>query len=642
MNNIQDLKPFKRLCVTIGNLPTAYIESMSYYECITYLVNYLTREVVPTVNNNSEVVKELQSYVEHYFDNLDVQEEINNKLDEMAESGQLAEIIGQYIELNGVLAYNTVNDLKNAHNLVNGSFAKTSGYYSFNDGGGAYYKIRELNNTDVIDNYTLFGLTNFDNLVAELIPQFKMSVKQFGAKGDGLTDDTQALQNAIEFNTFGTLYFDKGSYLISTSLKTYIDNIKQCNIEMEKTTILKTNSNLDCLIELGGLGGNSESINLRHRYIKGGILDATNCESGIKINEGAMGILIEGIEIKSFNTYGIYVPKDSNNYSSDLSIISCYINGKGSEYNNYGIYFERPDNNLENLRLNALHTCIYAEAGGQFIINCHGLGVGNSNNWFNNTKFLHLKTSSLNEISNCYCDTLQTFIYNEDNSDFTLVDSVYYSYINNVNTKLFIIDSSYPRYIIKNCNFTLPTPSNKNQGLIFNNFNIQNCLNPQKTIIEDVIISNSQTLEDGDLILNTNKSYQPYWLDTSVTLDDTKWLKLGYITTGLTWNNILLNIEGYIFNLNFRLQRTESNTNLTQRTSYKINENVTLALGVKYINNDRGYNVYALYLKQDSGTALRTDITIKQINNSASFIPIKYELDDPSLETLIPDAQYQI
>ena len=124
MNNIQDLKPFKRICLTIGVLPTAYIESMSYYECITYLVNYLKNEVIPTVNNNSEVVKELQNYVTHYFDNLDVQEEINNKLDEMAENGELVEIISQYLEMSSLITYDSISSLKLSQNLINGSFEK--------------------------------------------------------------------------------------------------------------------------------------------------------------------------------------------------------------------------------------------------------------------------------------------------------------------------------------------------------------------------------------------------------------------------------------------------------------------------------------------------------------------------------------
>lgn len=40
-----------------------------------------------------QAFKDLKEYVENYFDNLDVQEEINNKLDEMYESGELALIL---------------------------------------------------------------------------------------------------------------------------------------------------------------------------------------------------------------------------------------------------------------------------------------------------------------------------------------------------------------------------------------------------------------------------------------------------------------------------------------------------------------------------------------------------------------------
>ena len=172
MNNIQDLKPFKRLCITIGNLPTAYIESMSYYECITYLVKYLTNEVIPTVNNNSEVVKELQDYVEHYFDNLDVQEEINNKLDDMAESGQLAEIIGEYINLSAVLGFNTITDMKNADNLIDGSFVKTYGLNNLNDGKGEFYKIRTLTVDDTVDEINILSLNTSDTLIAEKINNY--------------------------------------------------------------------------------------------------------------------------------------------------------------------------------------------------------------------------------------------------------------------------------------------------------------------------------------------------------------------------------------------------------------------------------------------------------------------------------------
>lgn len=99
---IQGLSPFKQFCCTIGNLPSSYLVSMTYEEQLLWLCDYLKNTVIPTVNNNAEAVAELQNlyvklknYVDNYFTSLDVQNEINNKLDEMATDGTLARIINQ-------------------------------------------------------------------------------------------------------------------------------------------------------------------------------------------------------------------------------------------------------------------------------------------------------------------------------------------------------------------------------------------------------------------------------------------------------------------------------------------------------------------------------------------------------------------
>ena len=54
----------KKLNITIGNLPTAYLESMSYYECITFLVNYIENNLVPVIEEISDKVKDLEDRVE--------------------------------------------------------------------------------------------------------------------------------------------------------------------------------------------------------------------------------------------------------------------------------------------------------------------------------------------------------------------------------------------------------------------------------------------------------------------------------------------------------------------------------------------------------------------------------------------------
>lgn len=125
----------------------------------------LTGEQVEQLTN---AFNELKAYIDNYFENLDVQDEIDNKLDEMAESGQLTDIIAQYLQLAGVLAYDTKTAMKNATNLVDGSIAKTLGNNTYSDGQGAFYKVRQIQNTDVVDDENIIAL-NEPNLVAEKI-----------------------------------------------------------------------------------------------------------------------------------------------------------------------------------------------------------------------------------------------------------------------------------------------------------------------------------------------------------------------------------------------------------------------------------------------------------------------------------------
>jgi len=103
---VQEVK-FPKFVNNLGIIPTSYKDSMDYYENLAWLCKYLEETVIPTINENGEAVEELQglyielnSYVTHYFDNLDVQEEINNKLDDMVESGELQTLLSeQYSDL---------------------------------------------------------------------------------------------------------------------------------------------------------------------------------------------------------------------------------------------------------------------------------------------------------------------------------------------------------------------------------------------------------------------------------------------------------------------------------------------------------------------------------------------------------------
>ena len=84
-----DPTPFRKLIMTIGELPTSFVDSMTYYECMAWLVNYIKTDVVPAVNNNAAALKEIQDW----FKNLDIDEELEKVIKQMIEDGTIYQML---------------------------------------------------------------------------------------------------------------------------------------------------------------------------------------------------------------------------------------------------------------------------------------------------------------------------------------------------------------------------------------------------------------------------------------------------------------------------------------------------------------------------------------------------------------------
>lgn len=247
---VQGLRPFTKFCCTIGNLPASYLAGMTYEEQLLWFCDYLQNTVIPTVNNNAEAVEELQnlyvelkSYVDNYFTDLNIQNEINNKLDEMAENGELQEIINLYVA-HAPYIFNTVSDLKSSTNLINGSVAMTKGYNIENDFGGAYYYI-----TNTLPN-NMYGVITLDNGLYALLNTTKPNLKMFGALEDNVTDQSQKISEAINYclvNKINTLEL-LGEYFVNSTISfSNIENLKICNGTIyvhEDDALLNTNFNI--------------------------------------------------------------------------------------------------------------------------------------------------------------------------------------------------------------------------------------------------------------------------------------------------------------------------------------------------------------------------------------------------------------
>lgn len=92
------LPPFKFFALQNFPFIEEDFDTIKNYELMCKIVEYIKKNIIPVIDEQSEEIDNLLNW----FNNLDVQEEVDNKLDEMAESGELADIINVQIfnELN--------------------------------------------------------------------------------------------------------------------------------------------------------------------------------------------------------------------------------------------------------------------------------------------------------------------------------------------------------------------------------------------------------------------------------------------------------------------------------------------------------------------------------------------------------------
>lgn len=148
-------------------------------------------------------------------------------------SGEVDEISDTYIK-----TFNSVEDAKN-NATENDKYIRTISYYANGNSGGALYAVKTTEPTSYYEEAN-------SGVYLEIIDP--VNVSQFGAKGDGITDDTSVIQNAI--NEMDVINFESGKTYVTANLlidsdnKTLIGNGCTLKTEDFKVGMLETDLNI--------------------------------------------------------------------------------------------------------------------------------------------------------------------------------------------------------------------------------------------------------------------------------------------------------------------------------------------------------------------------------------------------------------
>ena len=303
----QNIKPFRAWCQKV--LPLVYDDSLSYYELLCKVLDVLNKTALEVINLG-EAYDKLEDYVNHYFDNLDIQEEINNKLDEMFQNGELQELINEY----------------------------------------------------------------FTKYMYYITPECK------GAKGDGVTDDTEAINNAISYCVENglALVFKTKKYLISGDI-----SFSGINIDLNRAEIIGNNNTLT-------IGANASLTN--------GTLTKINL-----ISNGEFNITVRKIVIQNWSGVGFTI--NGNGYQSCYEYIVFWRTESSAEMST-GLLINAADCRVSHIYGNGAFYGIVTKSKNCYITDAH-LWL-NNNNIYKGSIFI---TANQNVVlTNCCSDTYNTVI----------------------------------------------------------------------------------------------------------------------------------------------------------------------------------------------------------------------------------------
>lgn len=275
-------------------------------------------------------------------------------------------------------------------------------------------------------------------------PVTLVKVEDYGATGDGVTDDTAAIQQCITENPCATIFFKKGNYKITDTIYLYDEWGGQQVIfggarffwdgPMDYTKpMISITLETEHLPEYGSacrvLGGNFDAL---HRV-------------GYCCEQYGFYTILDGCKFINFLTCGLFVGKIDGQYTAGKSSLQAKHNnlmiyhneGNFSADDTTAVIIDRPDCEYNQVITNRTRVAFELRAGGNSFVNCHStIQFANpasvTPEQYLPTKNIYVNPTSSgstqqNTFQGCYFNMGHYVVYSEIQSRFCVnLDSCYY------------------------------------------------------------------------------------------------------------------------------------------------------------------------------------------------------------------------
>ena len=204
--------------------------------CLVRMFNKLSKETKETVDEYIAKFVELKDFVDTYFENLDVQEEINNKLDAMVADGSLEEILESYFnnEIKFIFPQNWTNNINGSGDI---SLIKAYGKNILMDASVSSYETQvnaflDSNDAQSLD-YVVISHYDGDHMgcIAELITNGYINENTHvylpappSELGIGSTTNEYAVKNALDANNIPYSQPEEGDTLVIEDMTMHFYN----------------------------------------------------------------------------------------------------------------------------------------------------------------------------------------------------------------------------------------------------------------------------------------------------------------------------------------------------------------------------------------------------------------------------------